>query len=188
MNFKTNYATLSNFSESEDNSTEVDSEPEAANQKPDMISRQDPAVNAKPDIADSRQIYILYEADDKKTDLGSESKPDVVSGQETIIVLGPEMDAVSEPKSDVVSGPEMDVVSCPADVNSEQKPDGVSVPEVISEEDSQQSNPPMQQCPHCPYQCKRSDTLKIHVLCVHTSDSRPFPCNFCEKRFKLKVS
>ena len=166
----------------------MDSEPEAENQKPDMGSSRDPAENAKPDICDSRQIYILYEADDKKPDLGSESKPDVVSGQETIIVLGPEMDAVSEPKSDVVSGPEMDVVSCPADVNSEQKPDRVSVPEVISGEDSQQSNPPMQQCPHCPYQCKRSDTLKIHVLCVHTSDSRPFPCNFCEKRFKLKVS
>ena len=51
--------------------------------------------------------------------------------------------------------------------------------------DSQQPNPPIQQCPHCPYQCERSDKLKIHVLSVH-SDSRPFPCNFCEKRFKLK--
>ena len=81
-------------------------------------------------VCDSRQIYILYEANDKKPVLGSESKPDVVSGQEPIIVLRPEMDAVPEPKSDVVSGPEMDVVSCP-DVKSEQKPDMVSVPDVI---------------------------------------------------------
>ena len=43
----------------------------------------------------------------------------------------------------------------------------------------------LQQCPHCSYQCERTDKLKIHILSLH-SDSRPFPCNFCEKRFKLK--
>ena len=51
--------------------------------------------------------------------------------------------------------------------------------------DSHEPAPPLQQCPHCPYQCERTDKLKIHINSVH-SDARPHPCNFCEKRFKLK--
>ena len=51
--------------------------------------------------------------------------------------------------------------------------------------ESYQSAPSFQQCPHCPYQCERTDKLKIHINSVH-SDARPHPCNFCEKRFKLK--
>ena len=51
--------------------------------------------------------------------------------------------------------------------------------------ESYQSAPSFQQCPHCPYQCERTDKLKIHINSVH-SDARPYPCNFCEKRFKLK--
>ena len=44
---------------------------------------------------------------------------------------------------------------------------------------------PNQQCPHCPYHTDRSDKLKTHLLSSH-SEERPFPCNFCDKRFKLK--
>ena len=50
--------------------------------------------------------------------------------------------------------------------------------------DSHEPAPPLQQCPHCPYQCERTDKLKIHINSVH-SDARPHPCNFCEKTFTL---
>ena len=38
-------------------------------------------------------------------------------------------------------------------------------------------------CPLCDMTCTTIATLKIHIKYRH-SDERPFPCDFCEKKFK----